>query len=71
MHLEFRFNLRSFFFDFQWFAEKPVLECAFAHPIMLFLSYLVKQYYEMCLRDMQIIYEMVSNAHVRQLTVSL
>ena len=27
---------------FQWFTEKPVLECAFAHPIMLFLSYLGK-----------------------------
>ena len=41
VHLEFGFNLRSVLIDFQTFAEKPVFECAFAHPIMLFLSYLV------------------------------
>ena len=34
--LEFRFNLRSVLLDFQSLTEKPVLECAFAHPIMLF-----------------------------------
>ena len=28
--------------DFQSLNEKPVFESAFAHPIMLFLSYLVK-----------------------------
>ena len=42
VHLEFGFNLRSVLLDFQSFTEKPVFECAFAHPIMLVLSYLVK-----------------------------
>ena len=40
--LGFRFNIRSVLLDFQSFIEKPVFECAFALPIMLFLSYLVK-----------------------------
>ena len=34
-----RIPLRSFT---QFFTEKPVFECVFAHPIMLFLLYLVK-----------------------------
>ena len=38
---EFCFNLCSVLLDFQSFTEKPVFECALAHPIMLFLSYLV------------------------------
>ena len=38
--LEFRFNIRSVLLD-QSLAEKPVFECVFAHPIMLFLSRLV------------------------------
>ena len=42
VHLEFRFNLRSVLFDFQSFTEKPGFERAFTHPIMLCLSYLVK-----------------------------
>ena len=42
VHLEFRFSLCSVLFDFQLFTEKPVFECAFAHPIMLCLSYLVQ-----------------------------
>ena len=42
VHLEFRFNLRSVLLDFQSFTEKPVFECASAHPIMLFLSDLGK-----------------------------
>ena len=42
VHLEFRFNFPSVLFDSQSFTEKPVFECAFAHPIMLFLSYSVK-----------------------------
>ena len=41
-HLEFRFHLRSVLLDFLSLTEKPVFECAFAHPIMLFLSYLFK-----------------------------
>ena len=41
-NLKFRFNLRSVSFDFKSFTKKLVFECAFAHPIMLFLSYLVK-----------------------------
>ena len=40
--LEFRFNLRGVLLDFQSFPEKPVFECAFAHPIILFLSCVVK-----------------------------
>ena len=40
--LAFRFNLHCVLFDFQSFTEKQVFEFAFAHPIMLFLSYLVK-----------------------------
>ena len=28
--------------DFQSFTETPVFECAFAHPMILFLSYVVK-----------------------------
>ena len=39
--LEFRFILRSVLLD-QSSAENPVFESAFSHPIMLFLSYLVK-----------------------------
>ena len=35
-------NLRGILPDFQSFTEKPVFECAFAYPIMLFLSYLFK-----------------------------
>ena len=69
--LEFRFNLSQCFLDFKSFTEKPVFECAFAHPIMFFLLYLVKKLYGSCLCDMQISYEIVSNAHVRHLTVSL
>ena len=42
LHLEYRFNLRSVLLDFQSFTEKPVFECVFAHPIILFISYLVK-----------------------------
>ena len=32
----------AFWLIYFWFTEKPVFECAFAHPMMLFLSYLVK-----------------------------
>ena len=39
VHLEFRSGL----LDFPSFTEKPIFECAFAHPIKLFLSDL-KQY---------------------------
>ena len=42
VHVEFCFCLHSVLLDFQLFTEKPVFECAFAHPIMLFLSYFVK-----------------------------
>ena len=42
VHLEIRLIFRSVLLDFQSFTEKPVLECPFAHPVMLFLSYLVK-----------------------------
>ena len=42
VYQEFPFNLRSVLLDFQSFTEKLVFECVFAHPIKLFLSYLVK-----------------------------
>ena len=70
IYLEFHFNLRSGLLDFQSFTEKPVLESAFAHPIMLFLSNVVKNSMD-CVSDMQISYEMEANAHVAQLAVSL
>ena len=43
VHLEIRFVFRSVLLDFQSFTEKPVFECPFAHPMILFLSYLVKK----------------------------
>ena len=68
-NLEFHFDLRSVLLDFHSFTEKPVFECAFAH-LMLFLSYLVKNSMDhLC--DIQISYEILSNAHVLQLPVSL
>ena len=42
VHLEIHFNPRSVLFDFQSFTEKPAFECPFAHPMISFLSYLVK-----------------------------
>ena len=42
VQLEIRFIFRSVLLDFQSFPEKPVSECPFAHPMILFLSYLVK-----------------------------
>jgi len=36
VHLDIHFNLRSVLLDFQSFTEKPVFECAFAHPMVLF-----------------------------------
>ena len=60
----------SVLLNFELFTKKPVFRRAFAHPIMLFLSYLVKNSMDdLC--DLQISYEMVPNVHVCQLTVSL
>ena len=42
VHQEIRFIFPSVLLDFQSFAEKPVFECSLAHPMILFLSYLVK-----------------------------
>ena len=42
VHLEIRLIFHSVLLDFQSFTEKLVFECPFAHPMMLFLSYLVK-----------------------------
>ena len=42
VHLEIRFMFRIVLPVFQSLTEKPVFECPFAHPIILFLSYLVK-----------------------------
>ena len=41
VHLGICLIFRSVFLDFQSFTEKPVM-CSFAHPMILFLSYLVK-----------------------------
>ena len=40
-NLEFRLNLSIILLDFHSVTEKPVFECAFAHPIMLFFYHLV------------------------------
>ena len=42
VHLVIRFIFRSVLLDFQSFTEKPVFECPVAHPMMLFLSSLIK-----------------------------
>ena len=42
VHLEIRFIFRRVLFDFHSFTEKPVFECPFAHPMILFSSHLVK-----------------------------
>ena len=42
VHLEICVIFPSVLLDFQSFSEKPVFECPFAHPMILFLSYLVK-----------------------------
>ena len=42
VHIEIRFIFCSVLLDFQSFTEKPVFKCPFAHPMILFLSYLVK-----------------------------
>ena len=55
-HLEFRFNLLTVLLDFQLLTEDLFFECAFAYPIMLFLSYLVKNSIKMCLCGVQISY---------------
>ena len=42
VNLEIRFIFRSVLLDFPPFTEKPVFDCPFAHPMILFSSYLVK-----------------------------
>ena len=42
VHLESSSFFRNVLLDFQSFTEKPVFECPLAHPMILFLSYLVK-----------------------------
>ena len=42
VHLEICSNFHIVLLDFQSFTEKPVRECPFAHPMILFLSYLLK-----------------------------
>ena len=41
VHREIRFTFRNVLLDFKSFTEKPDFDCPFAHPVMLFLSYLV------------------------------
>ena len=40
VHVEIRFIFCSVLLDFQSFTSKPVFECTFSHPMILFLSYL-------------------------------
>ena len=42
VHLEIRFIFVSVLLDFQSFTRKPVFECSFARPMILVLSYLIK-----------------------------
>ena len=42
VHQEIRFNFCTVLLDFQSFTEKPAFECPFTHPMILFLTYLVK-----------------------------
>ena len=70
VHLEIRFIFRSVLLDFQSFTEKPIFECPFAHPMILFLSYLDENSIYRVSVICKISYEMVCNTHVRQLTVS-
>ena len=48
VHLEMRFIFCSVSSGFQSFTEKPVFECPFAHPMILFLSCLVICVYVIC-----------------------
>ena len=43
VHLDICFIFPSVLLDFQSLTEKPVLECPFAHPMRIFLSYLVQK----------------------------
>ena len=65
----FRFNLRSVLLNFQSFTEKPVFDCAFAHPITLFYHIWLKAIWIKPL-ICKLAMKMVSNAHVYQLTVT-
>ena len=66
VHPEIHFNFCCVLLDFQSFTEKPVFECPFIHPLILFLSHLVKNSMgRISVVCMQISCEMVSNAHVR------
>ena len=62
-------NFCSSLLDFQSFTEKPAFECFFIHLMILFLLYLVKISMYRLSVVCKISYEMVSNAHVRQLIV--
>ena len=42
VHLEIPSNFSQCFVEFQSLTKKPVFECSLAHPMILFLSYLVK-----------------------------
>ena len=67
VHLEIASIFAVFFLVFSSFL-KPVFKCPFVHP-MIFLSYLVKNSMDRVSVICKLAtYEMVSNAHVRQLT---
>jgi len=58
VHLEICFNLCSVLLDLQSFNETTVFDCAFAHPLILLSSYLVKNSVDWVLATCVISYEM-------------
>ena len=66
LHLEIRFIFRSVLFDFQSFTENPVFECPFARPVILFLSYLVKN----SIYRVSVIYKLIMELYVMRVCTS-
>ena len=53
MYLEIRINLHSVLLDSQSFVAKPVFECAFLHPMILFFHIWVKTLWIASPKDMK------------------
>lgn len=70
IHVEFclKIHFAVFCLISNHFLEKPVFECAFAHPTIIIFG---EKQYGSHLCDVQISYGIISNMHVCQLTVSL
>ena len=63
-------NLCSVLLDFQSFTEKSVFECAFSHPVILFLSHLTKTSMDRVSMTWKLAMKWKLHVHVLQLTVS-